>query len=369
MKTVQPEGLQKDSRRRVQAPHRSPVGAPPGTLVADPNAIRSALSLTVISPEECKFLTDVTLADVERVCGEWPVVWLDCVGLADIELISDIGRIFGLHTLALEDTVNTGQRAKVDFFEDHAFVILRMIDDAAEHRYEQISIFFGENFVITFQERRGDPFNPVRKRIEVSNPSRLRSRKADYLAYALIDSIIDSFFAPVEEINEKIDAIEEEMIRQPQKGQVRRLHELRRNVISLKGSLFPVRDAIAGLVRAEVPFVRAETKIYFNDTLDHTISLIQMVETQRDMLTGLMDMHLSLSQARTNEIISFLTIVSSIFIPLTFIVGVWGMNFDPHSSPWNMPELEAYYGYPVALGFMALIALGLVAYFRWKKWL
>ena len=369
MKTVQPEGLQNESRRRVQATHRSPVGAPPGTLIADPNAIQSALSLTVISPEECKFYTDVTLADVERVCGEWPVVWLDCVGLANIELISEIGRIFGLHTLALEDTVNTGQRAKVDFFEDHAFVVLKMIDDTAEHRYEQIFIFFGENFVITFQERRGDPFNPVRKRIEVSNPSRLRSRKAGYLAYALIDAIVDSYFAPVEEIDGKIDGIEEEMIGQPQKDQVRRLHELRRNVITLKGSLFPVRDAIAGLVRAEVPFVRAETKIYFNDTLDHTISLIQMVETQRDMLTGLIDMHLSLSQARTNEIISFLTIVSSIFIPLTFIVGVWGMNFDPKSSPWNMPELDAYYGYPAALALMALIALGLVAYFRWKKWL
>jgi magnesium transporter len=147
------------------------------------------------------------------------------------------------------------------------------------------------------------------------------------------------------------------------------LHQLRRGVIVLKGALFPVRDAIAGMIRAEAPFVRAETKVYLNDTLDHSISLIEMVETQRDMLTGLIDMHLSLSQARINEIISFLTIVSAIFIPLTFIVGVWGMNFDPAASPWNMPELEWAYGYPTALGFMALIAVSLVVYFKWKKWL
>jgi len=369
MRTVRPQALQDENRKKIQSPRRSPLGAPPGTLIADPNAIQSALSLTVMSPEDFRFYTDVTLADVERACGEWPVIWLDCVGLANVELISEIGRIFGLHTLALEDTVNTGQRAKVDFFEDHAFVVLSMIDDTVQHRYEQIAVFFGESFVVTFQERRGDPFNPVRKRIEFSNPSRLRSRKADYLAYALIDAIVDSYFPPVDELGDSVDGIEDEMIGQPQKDQVRRLHRLRRSVIALKGSLFPVRDAIAGLIRADVPFIRAETKVYFNDTLDHTISLIELVETQRDMLTGLIDMHLSLSQQRTNEIISFLTIVSAIFIPLTFLVGVWGMNFDPNSSPWNMPELESYYGYPIAVGFMALVALLLIIFFRWRKWL
>ena len=368
MRPVKPQTLQHEGLR-AKAHRRSPIGSPPGTLIADPNAIQSALSLTVMSPEDFRFYTDVTLADLEKACGEWPIIWLDCVGLGDVELISEIGRIFGLHTLALEDTINAGQRAKVDFYEDHAFVVLSMVDDTTHHRYEQISIFFGENFVVTFQERPGDPFNPVRKRIELSNPSRLRSRKADYLAYALIDSIVDSYFSPVEEIGDSIDGIEDEMLGQPQKQQVRRLHQLRRSVITLKGSLFPVRDAIAGLIRAEAPFVRAETKLYFNDTLDHTISLIEMVETQRDMLTGLIDMHLSLSQARTNEIISLLTIVSAIFIPLTFVAGIWGMNFDPAASLWNMPELEAYYGYPSALGFMALVAICLVAYFRWKKWL
>jgi magnesium transporter len=361
--TLEPEG------RKAQNLRRSPVGASPGTLIADPKAIQSALSLTAISLEECRFFTDVSLADVEQACGQWPLIWLDCVGLANVELISEIGRIFGLHPLALEDTVNTGQRPKIDLYEDHAFVVLSMIDDTSLNRYEQVAVFFGENFVVTFQERPGDPFDPVRKRIGASNPNRLRARKADYLAYALIDAIIDSYFPPVEAIGDRIDAIEDEMIGYPQKHQVRQLHQLRRGVIVLKGALFPVRDAIAGMIRAEAPFVRPETKVYLNDTLDHSISLIEMVETQRDMLTGLIDMHLSLSQARINEIISFLTIVSAIFIPLTFIVGVWGMNFDPAASPWNMPELEWAYGYPTALGFMALIAVSLVVYFKWKKWL
>ena len=356
-----------EERRKL--PRRAPVGAPPGILIADPRAVQSALSLTVISPEECHFYTDVSLADVENACGQWPVIWLDCVGLANVELIAEIGRIFGLHTLSLEDAINTGQRAKVDFFEDYAYVVLSMVDDPAQHRYEQMSVFFGERFVITFQERPGDPFNAVRKRIEFSNPSRLRSHKADYLAYALIDAIVDSYFAPVESTSDKIEAAEDEMIGEPQKQQVRQLHHLRRNVIVLKSALFPLRDAIAGLVRAEAPFVNAETKIYFNDTLDHTISLIELVETQRDMISGLIDMNLSLAQARTNEIITFLTIVSAIFIPLTFFVGIWGMNFDPQSSPWNMPELLSYYGYPAALGFMAIVAIGLILFFRWKKWL
>lgn len=368
MKPVRPEAMQK-LVRKAQAPRRSPVGASPGTLIADPNAVQSALSLTVISPEDSQFFTDVSLADLERACGEWPIIWLDCVGLANVELIKEIGRIFNLHPLALEDTINTGQRAKVDFYEDHAYVVLSMIDDATQHRYEQISLFFGENFVVTFQERKGDPFDPVRRRIEASNPNRLRARKADYLAYALIDALVDSYFPPVDAIGDRIDAIEDEMIGHPQKHEVRLLHQLRRNVIVLKGALFPVRDAVAGLIRADAPFVRAETKVYWNDTLDHTISLIELVETQRDMLTGLIDMHLSLSQQRTNEIISFLTIISSIFIPLTFLVGVWGMNFDPKSSPWNMPELESYYGYPIALGFMVAVALLLIAFFKRKKWL
>ncbi|RVC72348.1 magnesium and cobalt transport protein CorA, partial [Mesorhizobium sp. M2A.F.Ca.ET.046.02.1.1] len=169
--------------------------------------------------------------------------------------------------------------------------------------------------------------------------------------------------------SELVDGIEDEMLNKPHKHQMRQLHELRRDANVLKGVLWPMRDALATLIRNDVPFVKAETKIFFNDTLDHSLRLIELVENQRDMLTGLIEMHLSLSQARTNDVISYLTIVSVIFMPLTFLVGVWGMNFDPESSPWNMPELKAYYGYPVSLLFMAVVAVGLIAFFKWKKWL
>ena len=348
---------------------RSPVGASPGTLIADPSARRSELRLTLISPEKNKTIDNASIADVTRNCDHWPLIWLDCVGLGSVPLIEEIGRIFKLHPLALEDVVNTGQRPKVDFFDSHAFVVLSMIDDVATNRYEQIAVFFGAKFVVTFQEREGDPFDPVRKRIESPMPNRLRARGADYLAYALIDAVVDSYFPPVEAASERVDRIEDQMLHAPQKLHMQQLHEQRRDTSVLKGVLWPLRDALATLIRNEVAYINGETKIFLNDTLDHTMRLIELVETQRDTVTGLMEMHLSLSQARTNDIISYLTIVSVIFLPLTFLVGVWGMNFDPDVSPWNMPELRAYYGYPAALTFMALVVICLVAFFRWKKWL
>jgi magnesium transporter len=353
-------------RRRKR---RTPVGAAPGTLVADPGASPTKLSLTLIAPDKFRTIANAGIADIVANRGEWPVIWVDCVGLADVTLIGEIGRTFGLHPLSVEDVVNADQRPKVDFFDDHAFVALRMVDDAALHRYEQISVFFGEKFVITFQEREGDPFDPVRRRIASEGPNRLRSRQADYLAYALIDAVVDSYFAPMEVIGDEIERVEESMLGGPQKGQMQELHALRREMLVLKGVLWPLRDALAALIRNDDPFVTRETKVFLNDTLDHAMRLIELVESQRDTLSGLIEMHLSLSQARTNDVISLLTIVSTIFIPLTFLVGVWGMNFDPDVSPWNMPELRAYYGYPAALLFMIAVAIALFGYLKWRKWL
>jgi magnesium transporter len=348
---------------------RSPVGASPGTLIADPRALPTKLCLTLIRPDGHRTIENASLDDVRSSRGAAPLLWLDCTGLADVALIAGIGSVFGLHPLALEDTVNTGQRPKVDFFDDHAFVVVSMIDDPAAHRYEQISLFFGTDFVITFQERAGDPFGPVRKRIEASVSHRIRTRGADYLAYALLDSIVDSYFPILDATSSAIEKIDDEMMEDVRKEHARQLHQLKRRLIGLKRALWPLRDAAAGLVRAEAAFVHAETKVFLSDTLDHCVRLIDMVETDRDMLTGLIDMHLSLGQARTNDVIGFLTIVSSIFIPLTFLAGIWGMNFDPAASPWNMPELTMPYGYPIALGAMAIVALTLVLFFRWRKWL
>ena len=354
----------KHKRRR-----RLPVGTAPGTLIADPAASSTRIELTLIAPDRYRTIRNATPADIGANRDNWPVMWIDCVGLADIAAIGDIGKLFGLHPLAMEDVINADHRPKVDFFDDHVFVMLRMMDDGSLNHYEQIAVFFGEKFVITFQEREGDPFTPVRRRIKAEGPNRLRVRQADYLAYALIDAVVDSYFGPIEAVSDDIERIEDGMLGGPQKNQMQELHVLRREILALKGVLWPLRDALAALIRNDDPFVKAETKVFFNDTLDHAMRLIELVETQRDTLTGLIEMHLSLAQARTNDVISLLTIVSTIFIPLTFLVGVWGMNFDPDTSPWNMPELRAYYGYPAAIAFMVAVAVGLFGYFKWRRWL
>ncbi|SMH35360.1 magnesium/cobalt transporter CorA [Mesorhizobium australicum] len=358
------EPVQKRTRTK-----RSPIGAPPGTLIADPTAPQPALTLTGVAADSSMLFENASLETVRHCRAEWPLVWIDCVGLGNVDLIRELGTIFGLHPLALEDTVNTSQRPKADFYDDHAYVVMRMIDHPTSRRWEQISVFFGDNFVITFQERAGDPFAPVRKRIEATLPNRLRTRKADYLAYALIDAIVDSYFGPIETIGDQIDHIEDEMLAGPRKHHLRDLHLLRREVVALKRALWPLRDALAALTRADAPYIHRETAVYFNDTLDHSVRLIDAVDTDRELLTELLDTHNSLSQARVSEVISILTIVSSIFIPLTFLAGIWGMNFDPQASPWNMPELEWSYGYPAALAFMLFVALALLGYFKWRKWL
>lgn len=346
---------------------RSPAGASPGTLVADPAAIRSALSLTLVSPGETVTRRGVSIDDVAEARADWPLIWLDCVGLADVELIAGIGAAFGLHPLALEDTVNTSQRPKLDFYDDHAFFTVSVIEDLSTNRCEQVSIFFGEGFVVSFQESESDRFDAIRARLEL--PGRLRNRKSDYFAYALVDTVVDGYFQPVETAGETIDEIEEEMLANPGAEQVGRLHELRRQMAALKRSLWPLRDALAGLIRADAPYLGTDTRLYVNDTLDHVVRQIELVETYRETVTGLIELHLSLAQARTNQVISLLTLVSTIFIPLTFLAGIWGMNFDPAASPFNMPELGWRYGYPVALGAMAAIGLSLFGFFRWRKWL
>jgi magnesium transporter len=357
-----------ERKRNKYRMKRSPIGASPGTLMADPAAEPSRLRVTAISPTAVQRYEAVTLADVEALCDEWPLVWLDCVGLGDTTLIGAIGEMFDLHRLALEDVVNTGQRPKADFFDDHVFVVLKMIDDATrDSRPEQLSLFFGEGYVITFQENEGDCFEPVRQRLVAGG--RIRERGSDYLAYALLDAIVDGYFPLLDRKGDRIDELEDAMLSHADKSQTRELHQLRREAIVAKRWLWPVRDAVSALMRAEPRLVADETKLYLNDTYDHAVRLIEMVETFRDTLTGLIELHLSLQQARTNEVVNLLTIVSTIFIPLTFLAGIWGMNFDPESSPWNMPELSAYYGYPVALGLMALIGIVLMLYFRWKKWL
>lgn len=354
------------TRRRQK---RSPIGSSPGTLIADPSAVKSALTVTVCSAETYKVFSSVSLDDVQKLRETWPLIWVDCIGLGDADLISGLGKIFGLHPLALEDTINTGQRPKADFYDDYAFLVIDCVETNEQHHFEQVSVFFSANYVITFQEREGDSFDPVRRRLARDGENRIRSGKGDYLAYALIDTIVDTYFPLTDLLGDRIDSVETALTEEKNPEQNGEIHDVRRRLMSLKRTLWPLRDALSSMVRADMPVIGRDTKLYFNDTLDHVSSLMEIVETYRDTVNSLTEMSMSQAQARTNEVINLLTVVSTIFIPLTFLVGVWGMNFDPEISPWNMPELKFYYGYPFALGTMLVLAIGLYLYFRWRRWL
>ncbi|MEX6508838.1 magnesium/cobalt transporter CorA [Jiella sp. M17.18] len=363
--------LRRRRRKAREAVRRGAVGAPPGVLVADPQARPSVFSALGIGEGRSELRTGISLEEALAARKAWPLVWIDCTGLADIEDIQALGAAFGLHPLSLEDVVNTDQRPKCEVFDDLAFVVLRMVhssEDGGEAESEQLSIFFGEGFVLTFQERPGDAFSPVRERIARGAP-RILTGHGDYLAYALIDAVVDAYFPLVDAQTARIETLEDEIFADVDAVQVPELHAMARDMLQQKRWLRPTRDAIGVIMRIDRPWLRAETKTYLRDVQDHADQLIDLNDTDRDTVSGLVDLHMTLSSARTNEVINLLTIVSTIFIPLSFLAGVWGMNFDPAKSRWNMPLTQSPYGYPIALGIMALVAIGLLGYFRRRRWI
>jgi magnesium transporter len=344
------------------------VGAPPGTLVADTNASPTAIRLTSISEEGATEKTAATVDDIRAALDSGGRVWVDVTGLADIETISAIGSLFSIDPLALEDVVNTNQRPKVDGYDTHALVVMHMFDGTSGHSKEQVSIVFDKKHVVTFQERPGDCLDPVRKRLAVPH-GRFAKRGAAYLVYAILDTILDAYFPMLERIGEHLEEIEDEIAADPDPLDVKRLHSLKRELLIIKRALWPTREMLSALTREEFQLVPRDVARFLRDTYDHAVQLIEMVETYRELATGLYDLYLSSVSTRMNEVMKVLTIVATIFIPLSFLAGVWGMNFNPDASPWNMPELGAYYGYPAALASMLVVGLGLLAFFRWKRWM
>jgi magnesium transporter len=347
---------------------RSPVGAPPGTLIPDEKASPTTIRLISIADDSVEEETGVDLKRVAEAVKSGRRVWIDVVGLADLLLVSQLGDLFGLNSLALEDITNTSQRPKVDVFDEHPLIVVHMFDGKSVSSKEQVSIVFGESYVLTFQERPGDCLDPVRKRLSMA-AGRIRSRGSGYLVYAILDTILDAYFPLLEQIGEELEDIEDRVTRDPVVGDVSRLHELRRELLVIKRALWPTRELLSTLAREELALIPGNVVQYLRDTYDHAVQLIDIVETYRELTTGLHDLYLSSLSTRMNEVMKVLTIVATIFIPLTFLAGVWGMNFNPESSPWNMPELNWYFGYPAALIMMVLIGVFLVAYFRWKRWL
>ncbi|HSR71864.1 MAG TPA: magnesium/cobalt transporter CorA [Kiloniellales bacterium] len=353
------------TRRRRR---RAPPGSTPGTLIADPDAQRPRVRIIGYGPDDLEERTIERIEEIEPLIGRWPVTWVNVEGLADLDLIRGLGALFGLHRLALEDVVNVHQRAKVEEYEDHLFIVTRMVEANAAPETEQMTLFLDERCLLTFQERHGDGFDPIRERIR-GHRGQIRSMGPDYLAYALLDAVIDGYFPVLEAYGEELEEIEDAVMSAPESAQVGEIHGLKRDLLSLRRAVWPQREMIHGLGRDGLRYVSDQTRIYLRDCYDHTVQLIDVLETYREIASGLVDIYLSSVSARMNEVMKVLTIIATIFIPLGFVASVYGMNFDPDVSPWNMPELRWAFGYPMALGIMTLVALGLLAYFRAKGWL
>ncbi len=303
------------------------------------------------------------------------VLWLHAEGVRDFESIQKIGRHFGLHPLALEDVVHPKQRAKHDEFDDHHYVVLRSFHQSERTssavegvENEQVSLFFGRGWVVSIEESPANLFAPVRSRLERSG-SRLRTRGADYLAYALLDTLIDQFFPVLEAFDEHIERLEDKILTNPEKKDMESIQDTRRDLLDVLRATWPLRDVIVSLRREQHELLGKETKVYLRDCADHAMQIVDRVESYRDVTNSLAHLYLSSVSQTLNEVMKVLTIIGSIFIPLTFIAGVYGMNFSPDAGPWSMPELRWAWAYPVTLLAMVLIALGLLVFFRVKKWL
>lgn len=342
------------------------AGLPPGSLVyvGDEAAGKTTIEVIEYTPERIDETSVQDAGDLAAYRGRDAVVWINITGLHEVGVIEKTGEIFGLHPLILEDILNTEQRPKMEDYDETIYVVMKMIGSLEDGRVadEQISLVIGDRYVISFQERPGDVFDPVRGRIRLPK-WRARRLGADYLAYALIDALVDGYFHVIERFGERIEAVDDQIIADPDPETLRSIRELRRELIFLRKSVWPMREVIAGLERTDSTLVTQQTRLYLRDVYDHTVQVIDTLETYRDMAAGMLDIYLSSASNRMNEVMKVLTIIATIFIPLSFIAGVFGMNFR------NMPELEWGYGYPASLALMAGVALVLLIYFRRKRWI
>lgn len=356
------------ARRNIKIKRGTKPGSRPGLVVPSKEASNPVVSIMAYGPQSL-IETEANLDEISELKDRHAVLWINIVGLGDADLILRLGELFGLHRLALEDVVNTHQRPKVEEFKDHLFIVARMLHTEGSVETEQVSMFLGKGFVLTLQERPGDCFETVRERIRRGKGSRIRDEGSDYLCYALIDSIIDGYFPALEQCGESLESLEDKVVAHPEGTQISKLHDLKRDLLMLRRAIWPQREMINALIRDENDVFTDTTKLYLRDCYDHTFQLIDLVETYREIASGLVDVHLSSVSAKLNEVMKVLTIIATIFMPLSFIASLYGMNFDRNSSPWNMPELGWYMGYPFALLLMVITAAGFLWYFNRKGWL
>ena len=343
------------------------AGASPGTLIHIGDQKVDETQITLIDYDEAH-LQERVLDGIEEAfpLKDLPTVtWINIDGLHETDIIEKIGQQFNIHPLVLEDILNTGQRPKTEEFDDLIFVVLKMLhysESAEKIRSEQFSLVLGSNFLITFQEIQGDVFNVVRERIRKPN-TRIRKAGCDYLAYALIDAIVDNYFVILEALGDKIENIEIQLLGNPTRDTLEIIHEMKREMIYLRKQIWPIREIINSLVKSESSLIQEQMHIYLRDVYDHTIQIIDTIESYRDILAGMLDIYLSTLSNKMNEVMKVLTIIATIFIPITFIAGVYGMNFK------FMPELEWRWGYVMVWAIIVVVAGILLGFFKKKQWL
>lgn len=323
------------------------------------------ISIIDYSPE---YLEEKTVDGIEKCIPylEKPTItWINIDGIHQTDIIEQIGQSFKIHPLTLENIMNTAQRPKIEYFSNYIYIALKMIywdNDKQELSIEHISLILTDHTVISFQEKEGDVFNPVRQRIK-NEAGKIRKSDSDYLLYSLLDSVVDQYFLVLEKVGDKLELLEDILIAHPSPDNQQTIHQIKRNLIFLRNAVWPLREVINKLEKDESDLVHKNTKLFLRDIYDHTIQIIETTETLRDMISGLLDIYLSSVSNRMNEVMKVLTIIATIFIPLTFVAGIYGMNFK------HMPELSWKWGYPTILSVMFLIGLGMFFFFKKKKWL
>lgn len=341
------------------------IGVPPGTLIYTGDSKTERIKISLIEYNETEFIEQEFYDLSECISHVKPhlVKWINVEGIHKTEVIEKIGKLYDIHPLTLEDIVHVDQRPKFEDYDNYVVAIMKMINYDTKVHAEQLSIVLFDNMVISFQEPQGgDAFEIIRNRLRQAK-GRIRKCGADYLAYALMDAVIDCYFHVIEKIGDSVEKIEEHIIAHSSKSSLIQLHELKREMIFLRKQVWPMRDMISNMVRSETKLINPSTDIYLRDLQDHVTRVIDTVETYRDLLSGIMDIYLSTNSNKMNEVMKVLTIMSSIFIPVTFIAGVYGMNFE------FMPELKSPYGYAITWGVMLSVMTGLIIYFKRKKWM
>ena len=357
--------------KRIYRRRAKPPGTAPGTLQPLPEGVTAPTTLTLVRYDD-EGITEETVAsaaDAVRQASDGERAWLRVVG-HDPAALAEMGSALAVHPLVLEDIASPGQRPKLEEGADALFAVLQVLRPAGngELDEEQVSLILHPRLLVTVEERENELFKPVLERLHAGR-GRIRTAGLDYLAYTIVDTVVDYLFPVLDATGERLEDLEEALLESPDRSAMEGLHEVKRSLLRIRRVAWPTRELVSVLARGDAPLIGADTRTYVRDVYDHAVQVLDMVETFREMATGLVDLYLSSVSNRMNEVMKVLTIIATIFIPLGFIAGVYGMNFDPAVSPFNMPELKWRFGYPMALGIMLAVAVTMLVWFRRRRWL